>query len=83
MKIRLLCASLVTLGLGFAAKLWPAVLLPIGLAYLWRRRGRAGALTHLAAFVAVAAACFLPFVIIAPHGLRAMFADQLGRPLQV
>ena len=71
------------LGLGFAAKLWPAVLLPIGLAYLWRRRGRASALTHLAAFVAVAAACFLPFVIIAPHGLRAMFADQLGRPLQV
>jgi hypothetical protein len=71
------------LGLGFAAKLWPAVLLPIGLAYLWRRKGQAGALTHLAAFVAVAGACFLPFLIIAPHGLRAMFADQLGRPLQV
>src|SRR5207248_4541684 len=38
---------------------------------------------NLAAFVAVAAACFLPFAIIAPDGLRAMFADQLGRPLQV
>jgi hypothetical protein len=71
------------LGLGFAAKLWPAVLLPIALAYLWRRRGRAGALAHLAAFVAVAAACFLPFAILAPHGLHAMFADQLNRPLQV
>jgi hypothetical protein len=71
------------LGLGFAAKLWPAVLLPIALVYLWRRRGRAGALASLAAFVAVAAACFLPFAIIAPHGLHAMFADQLGRPLQV
>lgn len=71
------------LGLGFAAKLWPAVLLPIALVYLWRQRGRAGALAHLVAFAAVAAACFLPFVFIAPHGLRAMFADQLGRPLQV
>jgi hypothetical protein len=71
------------LGLGFAAKLWPAVLLPIALVHLWRRKGRNGALTHLAAFAGVAAVCFLPFAIIAPHGLRAMFADQLDRPLQV
>ena len=71
------------LGLGFAAKLWPAVLLPIALVHLWRRKGRGAALAHLAAFVAIAAACFLPFAIIAPDGLRAMFADQLGRPLQV
>jgi hypothetical protein len=71
------------LGLGFAAKLWPAVLLPIALVYLWRRRGGGTALANLVAFVAVAAACFLPFAIIAPHGLRAMFADQLDRPLQV
>ena len=71
------------LGLGFAAKLWPAVLLPIALVHLWRRKGRAAALAHLAAFVPVAAACFLPFAIIAPDGLRAMFADQLSRPLQV
>jgi Glycosyltransferase family 87 len=71
------------LGLGLAAKLWPAVLLPIALVHLWRRKGRAAALAHLAAFVAVAAGCFLPFAIIAPDGLRAMFADQLGRPLQV
>jgi hypothetical protein len=71
------------LGLGFAAKLWPAVLLPIALVYLWRQRGRAGALAHLVAFGAVAAACFLPFAVIAPHGLREMFATQLDRPLQV
>jgi hypothetical protein len=71
------------LGLGFAAKLWPAVLLPIALAHLWRRRGRRGAFLHVAAFMVVAAACFLPFAIIAPDGLRAMFADQLDRPLQV
>jgi uncharacterized membrane protein len=73
----------VLLGLGFAAKLWPAVLLPIAVAHLWRRRGLTGAAVAVAAFVAVAAACFLPFAIIAPDGLRAMFADQLDRPLQV
>jgi Glycosyltransferase family 87 len=71
------------LGLGFAAKLWPAVLVPIAVAYLWRRRGRRSALLHIAAFVGVAAACFLPFAIIAPAGLHAMFSDQLNRPLQV
>jgi Glycosyltransferase family 87 len=71
------------LGLGFAAKLWPAVLLPIAVAHLWRQRGRGAALAVTAAFVAVAAACFLPFAVLAPDGLRAMFADQLDRPLQV
>ncbi|HKC77369.1 MAG TPA: glycosyltransferase 87 family protein, partial [Gaiellaceae bacterium] len=71
------------LGLGFAAKLWPAVLLPIAVAHLWRRRGRTSALAVVGAFVAVAAACFLPFAILGPDGLRAMFADQLNRPLQV
>ena len=71
------------LGLGFAAKLWPAVFLPIAVVHLWRRRGRSGALAVTAAFVATAAACFLPFAFLAPDGLHAMFADQLNRPLQV
>jgi hypothetical protein len=30
-----------------------------------------------------AAACFVPFAVLAPDGLRAMLADQLNRPLQV
>jgi len=76
-------ASGVLLGLGFSAKLWPGVLLPIALAYLWRRRGRQRAVAGLGAFIATAAACFLPFAILGPDGLRAMFADQLDRPLQV
>ena len=71
------------LGLGFAAKLWPAVLLPIALVHLWRRRGSPSAVAASAAFVGVAAACFLPFAVLAPDGLHAMFSDQLGRPLQV
>jgi uncharacterized membrane protein len=71
------------LGLGFAAKLWPAVLLPIAVAHLWRRRGRRSALAVVAAFLAVGAACFLPFAVLAPDGLHSMLSDQLSRPLQV
>jgi glycosyl transferase family 87 len=71
------------LGLGFAAKLWPAVLLPIVAVHLWRRRGEDAAAKVVAAFFLVAAVCFLPFAFIAPSGLHAMFSDQLGRPLQV
>ncbi len=76
-------ASGLLLGLGFAAKIWPGALLPIALVHLWRRRGERGALVALAAFLGAAAACFLPFAVLAPHGVRAMFADQLDRPLQV
>jgi hypothetical protein len=71
------------LGLGFAAKLWPAVLLPLAVVHLWRRRGTSAALALVGAFVVVAAACFVPFAVLGPDGLRAMFADQLNRPLQV
>jgi Glycosyltransferase family 87 len=71
------------LGLGFAAKLWPAVLLPIAVVHLWQRRGRSSGLVVAGAFAAVAAACFLPFAVLAPDGLQAMFVDELDRPLQV
>jgi hypothetical protein len=71
------------LGLGFAAKLWPAVLLPLAAVYLWRRRGRGVALRAVVAFVVVSAACFVPFAIFAPRGLEASLRFQLDRPLQV
>jgi hypothetical protein len=71
------------LGLGFAAKLWPAVLLPIALAHLWRRRGSGSAVAAAGAFALVAAACFVPFAVIAPDGLRTSLTGQLDRPLQV
>jgi uncharacterized membrane protein len=70
-------------GLGFAAKLWPAVLLPLFAVYVWRRCGQAAAMRVVAAFVAVSAACFVPFAILAPGGLEASLRFQLDRPLQV
>ena len=71
------------IGLGFAAKLWPGVLLPLAVVHLWRRCGRGAATRALAGFVAVAVACFMPFAILAPDGLEASLRFQLDRPLQV
>jgi Glycosyltransferase family 87 len=71
------------LGLGFAAKLWPGLLLPVAVVHLWRRRGSESGAAAVLAFVAVAAACFVPFALIAPHGLRTSLTGQLDRPLQV
>jgi Glycosyltransferase family 87 len=71
------------LGLGFAAKLWPGVLLPLALAHLWRRRGSGAAIAATLAFAIVAAACFVPFAILAPDGLRESLTGQLSRPLQI
>jgi Glycosyltransferase family 87 len=73
----------VFLGLGFAAKLWPGVLLPIAAIHLWRRRGSGSGMTVAAAFLAAAVACFLPFVLLAPHGVWESLRGQLDRPLQV
>jgi hypothetical protein len=71
------------LGLGFAAKLWPGVLLPVAAIHLWRRRGGSSAGAAVIAFVGVGVACFLPFAILAPHGLWSSVSGQLDRPLQV
>jgi hypothetical protein len=75
--------ALGVLGLGFAAKLWPAVVAPLALAHVWRRRGRGEALAAAGAFVAVAAVCFAPLVALAPGGVADSLARQATRPLQV
>ncbi|HXV56927.1 MAG TPA: glycosyltransferase 87 family protein [Gaiellaceae bacterium] len=71
------------LGLAVSAKLYPLVLLPPALAFLWRRRGGREAFLALGAFAAVLAAAVLPFAAIAPDGLWASVERQLGRPLQI
>jgi hypothetical protein len=72
-----------TLGLATAAKLYPAVIVPIALAHVWRARGRREALLCLAAFLAVVAAIVVPFAVIAPGGVWDAFWRQAGRPLQI
>ncbi len=67
------------LGAAVAAKLWPLVLVPLAL--VWSiRRGRGWAALVGAAVLAVA---FLPFVVVAPHGLWTSLRGQASRPLQV
>jgi hypothetical protein len=71
------------LGLAFAAKLYPAALLPLALTWVWRRRGRREAVVAAGVFAAVALACFLPFLVLAPHGLWDAITRQTNRPLQI
>jgi len=71
------------LGLGVAAKLYPAVFVPLGVAFAWKRAGRREALTCLAFALGVVAAVFAPFVILAPGGVWHSLSVQLTRPLQV
>lgn len=72
-----------TLGLAAAAKFYPAAILPVALAYVWQREGRATALRSLATFAGVLAVCLLPFAILAPHGFLHPFVSELRRPLEV
>jgi hypothetical protein len=71
------------LGLAFAVKLYPAVLLPLVLAWVWRRASRREAAACLAVFAAVVLACFLPFLVLAPDGLWDALTRQTNRPLQI
>ncbi len=67
------------LGVAVAAKLWPLVLVPLALTWSWRR-GRDNAELY---GVGTAAAWFVPFAIIAPHGVWDMLREQANRPLQI
>ena len=73
----------VTLGVAIAAKVYPAVLLPLVLAYVWRRAGRDEALRCAGLVVAGAAVLVLPFAALAPHGVWSSLSGQASRPLQI
>jgi Glycosyltransferase family 87 len=71
------------LGLGIAAKLWPAVLVPLVVTYVWRTRGRREALICAGICAAIAVACFLPFLVLAPVDVLDSLWRQARRPLQI
>jgi uncharacterized membrane protein len=73
----------VVLGAAVAVKLYPAVLAPLAVAYVWRRRGRREALICLGALAAVVVLVFLPFLVLAPGGVAHSIGRQLSRPLQI
>jgi hypothetical protein len=71
------------LGLGVAAKLWPGVLVPLAIAYVWRTRGRREALVCTGVLAAVVVACLLPFLVLAPVDVLESVWRQARRPLQI
>jgi uncharacterized membrane protein len=75
--------SAVVLGAAIATKLFPAVLVPLGLVWFWRRAGARKAVTWAALVVATCAAVFLPFLVVAPSGVWHSITVQLDRPLQI
>jgi uncharacterized membrane protein len=76
-------AAVGLLGAAFAAKVYPVVLLPPALVFVWQTAGRSLALRALGAFVAVAAVIVGPFLALAPSGLSESFRAQAARGLQV
>jgi hypothetical protein len=77
---RQVVAAAAVVGLGFALKLTPAVLLPLVLllAPSVRRALWAGT-----AFLFTAATPFVPYLVLSPRGVWHIFAYHLARPLQI
>jgi hypothetical protein len=75
--------ALAVLGVAVAAKLYPVVLVGPAIVYVWRRAGRREAVVAASVLVAVIAVLFLPFLVLAPHGVVASIAGQASRPLQI
>ena len=73
----------IALGAAIATKLYPAVLVPVGIIWVWRLHDRERVLRWLALVTATCTAVFLPFAAIAPGGLGHSFSVQLHRPLQI
>ena len=72
--------SALVLGIGFALKLTPAILLPLVFVLAVRRQTIAWSLVY---FVLAAVLPFVPFMVHGLKGLEYPFTYQLHRPLQV
>ena len=73
----------VALGAAIAAKLYPAVLAPLAVIYVWRREGRREALVCAGVMLGVVVLVFAPFIALAPDGVWDSLSNQASRPLQI
>jgi glycosyl transferase family 87 len=75
--------GLAVLGLAVVTKIYPAVLLPLFVAYVWRLQGRRAALVTLGVFATVVVTIALPFAVLGPDGFASSIGRQVSRPLQI
>ncbi len=80
LAVRRRLPAAITLGLGFALKLTPALLLPLVLLLEERRRA---VLVLIAGFALAAALPFVPFVVNDPGSAATPFTYHARRPLQL
>ena len=71
------------LGLAIAAKLYPAVLAPLAVAYVWKREGRREAMRCGTIMAGATAIAVLPFLVLSPGGVWDSLTRQASRPLQI
>jgi hypothetical protein len=71
------------LAAGFAAKLFPAVLMPIAAVWTYRRGGWPALRRSLLAALLVVVVIFGPFLVLTPGGLWSSLWGQASRPLQI
>ena len=76
-------AGAIVLGLGIAAKLYPAVLVPLVAVAAYRRGGSRAAVTTVALAALPVVVLYLPFLVVGLDGVLDSFGRQLGRPLQI
>ena len=70
----------VALGVGFALKLTPAIMMPLVLILAGTRRR---ALAAAGAFLVAAIVPFIPYLAMAPGGVFRIFSYHMDRPLQI
>jgi uncharacterized membrane protein len=70
------------LGLGTATKVFPVVIVPAAVVWIYRQSGRRPALRFLTVAIAAAAALYLVFAALGPGGVRYSLEIQARRGLQ-
>jgi hypothetical protein len=71
------------LGAAIAVKLYPAVLVPLALAYVWKQKGRREAIRCGAVLAGAVLVVVLTFLILSPGGVWDSITRQASRPLQI